>query len=435
VSLFRRHFLKLLGTGTLGAGLDRLLGRGAEAPPGPAPEERAGWPPSGKEASGEAFWELVQAQFPLTDERTYLNAGGLSPAPYPVLDAMETMRMELQRWSETGHEHLEAAREPVAAFFGARPEEICFQRNATEGNSTVASGLEMGRGDEVIFESHAHPGGSIPWMNRQKQDGVRVKVFTPDPECPGGTLQRIEDLITPQTRAVQVSHVTAPTGIRFPVGRIAELAREHGLWFHVDGAQSAGMIPVDLAAIGCDSYATSGHKWMGAPHGTGVLYVRADRLDAVTPTEVGAYTDSAYEIPDTYDYHPTARRYESGTRDAAAVQGVRAAVAFLERIGMERVAGYSQGLAENLQRKLRALPGVAVLTPSDPSMSGAITTFRARQLSHRSLCQFLKKEYSLRCRIVNEQGLDAVRVSTHIYNDRADCDRVVEATHDAIQNA
>lgn len=432
MSLFRRQFLKLLGTGTLGTGLGRLFPSSDPSPAdGGMAAGRDGWPPA-QDVSDDRFWEIVRAQFPLTDERTYLNSGGLGPAPYPVLDAMQNVRMALQRRSETGHDRIGAARQPVADFFGVRPEEICFQRNATEGNSTVASGLELAQGDEVIFETHAHPGGSIPWMNRQKQDGVRVKVFEPDPKSAAGNLRRIENLITPRTKAIQVSHVTAPTGIRFPVRQIAELAHDHDLWFHIDGAQSAGMFPFDLKEIGCDSYATSGHKWMGAPHGTGILYVHADRMDAVIPSEVGAYTDSKYEIPDTYDYHPTARRYESGTRDAATVEGVAAAVRFLKRIGMERVAKYTQGLARSLQKQLRSLPGVDVLTPSDPALSAAMTTFRAEQVGYRELYRFLAKEHSLRCRIVSERGLNAVRVSTDVYNSREDRERVVEATKEVI---
>lgn len=414
-----------MGSGALGAG---MASRGCPT------ESRPAWPPRATPASDDS-WDIVRAQFPLTEKRTYLNAAGLGPAPYPVLDTVKRTMMALQRVSETGHQRFQAARERVAHFLGAAPEEIAFQRNATEGNSTVASGLKMNPGDEVIFESHAHPGGAIPWMNRQKMDGIVVKTFEPDPTSAEGNLQRIDDLITPRTRAIQVSHVTAPTGICMPVDRIAELARENDLWFHIDGAQSAGMFPFSLTAIECDSYATSGHKWLGAPHGTGILYVRKDRLDAVVPTEVGAYTDSAYQIPDTYEYHASARRYESGTRDASSVEGVAAAVLFMEEIGMERVAAYNHGLARNLQNALRQIEGVTMLTPSDPSLSTAITTFKTAQVSHDDLYNFLRREYDLRCRIVREQGLNAVRVSTHIYNRRDECDRVAEATRAAISNA
>jgi len=425
MNVSRRHFVGLLGPGALAFG-HRAWER-------PAPPRRPAWPPP-SDASEPDFWAMVRAQYPLSDERTYLNAGGLGPAPYPVLDATHRTMMALQRVSETGHQLIEEARAPVAQFLGAKRTEIAFLRNATEGNATVAAGLDLHAGDEVIFESHAHPGGAIPWMNRQKQDGVVVKLFEPDPTSADGNLERIASLITSRTRVVQVSHVTAPTGIRFPVRRIAALAHDRDLWFHVDGAQSAGMIPVDVHAMGCDSYATSGHKWMGAPHGTGVLYVREDRLDAVAPTEVGAYTDSAYELPDTYAYHPTARRYESGTRDAASVAGLQAATAFLEEITMARVAQYAQGLARRLHRALVETVGVTVLTPSDPSRAAAITTFRAEQVPHDALYGALR-DRSIRCRIVGERDLNAVRISPHIYNSEAECDRVVEVVRQTLEEA
>ena len=415
--MFRRDFLKRLSVGA------------ALLPMGFAPPS---WPPEGP-LDDEDFWKLVRAQFPLTTERTYFNAGGLGPAPYPVLDAMQRTMMNLQTRSEAGHRLIEEAREPVARFFGVEPTEIAFLRNATEGNSTIASGLDLRAGDEVIFESHAHPGGSIPWLSRQKQQGIVVKVFEPDADSAEVNLQRIADLITPRTRVLQISHVTAPTGIRFAAAGMARFAHERGLWFHIDGAQSAGMFPVDLKALGCDSYATSGHKWMGAPHGTGLLYIRLDRLDEVAPTEVGAYSDASFRLPDALEYHPTARRYECGTRDAARVVGFAAAVTFLEQIGIERIGAYGQRLARHLQDRLRDIRRVTVLTPADSARAGSIITFKTDGVPFGELNAFFSKEFKLRCRVVSEQGLDAVRVSTHLYNNLAECDRVVEATLAALE--
>ena len=418
----RRDFLKTASQAALGLSLGR---------PEAGQRTSASLPPP----DDPNFWMAVRAAYPLTRERAYLNTGGLGPAPYPVLDVLYRTTMELQTVSETGHKRIEAAREPVAAFLGASPSEIAFTRNATEGNATLASGLDLGAGDEVIFESHAHPGGAYPWLSRQKQDGIRVKLFEPDPTSAAGNLERIEALITPRTRVIQVSHVTAPTGIRMPVKEIAKLAHDRGCWFHIDGAQSAGMIPVDVHASGCDSYATSGHKWLGAPHGTGVLYVRESRLDDVRPTEVGAYSDDGdVRLPDRFDYTPTARRYEPGTRDAASVAALVAAVAFMEEIGMERVAARGQHLAQYLQAGLGELPGVTILTPSDPSLSAAMTTLKLADVPYDRLYAYYSK-HGMRCRIVTEQGLDAVRVSTHIFNSEAECDRVIEATRTAPDEA
>ena len=378
------------------------------------------------------YWARVRDLYPLTRERAYLNTGGLGPAPYPVLDTVSTLTAEFQRIAEHGHEHIEPAREAVAAFLGASPGEVAFTRNATEANSTVASGLALRAGDEVIFESHAHPGGSFPWMARQLRDGIRVRIFEPDPASAAGNLERIEALITPRTRVIQVSHVTAPTGIVMPVAEIAALARDRGIWFHIDGAQSAGMIPVDLHAIGCDSFGTSGHKWMGGPHGTGCLYVREERLDDVSPTEVGAYSDGGgVHLPDRFTLAPTAVRYEPGTRNAALIAGMATAAAFQTEIGAARIAEYTQGLALRLQGLLRAIPGVTVLTPTDATLSAAITTLRTERVPYEALYGAYS-EAGMRCRLVSERGLDAVRVSTHIFNTDAEVDRVVAATRAAL---
>ena len=407
----RREFLKRIAAASVAVAL---------------PAGRAPWPPN---PAADDYWELVRAQYPLTRDRVYFNTGGLGPAPYPVLDTVAALTMELQRLSEHGHNRLVEARAPVARFFGVKPEEVAFMRNATEGNATIASGLTMLRaGDEVIFESHAHPGGAIPWLSRQKQQGIKVKIFEPDPTSAAGNLERIEAQITPRTRVIQVSHTTAPTGIRMPVDAIAALARDRGIWFHIDGAQSAGAYPFNLREIGCDSFATSGHKWLGAPHGTGVLYVREDRLDEVAPTEAGAYSDDgAYALPDTFDYNKTAQRYEPGTRDAPSVVGLAAAVAFLETIGMERVAAYGQGLARRLQGRLREMPGVTVLTPEDASLSAGITTFKMDKLPYDALFRTLLTDHKMRCRVVTEQGLDALRVSTHVFNSEEEVDRLAVA--------
>ncbi|NND70270.1 MAG: aminotransferase class V-fold PLP-dependent enzyme [Rhodothermales bacterium] len=387
-------------------------------------------PPTGR-VDDEEYWQLVRLQYPLTTDRVYLNTGGLGPAPYTVLDAVNTKMMSLQRLSETGHTSLDSVRPDVARFIGVQEDEIAFTRNATEGNATVASGLKLERGDEVIFESHAHPGGAMAWMVRQKEDGIKVKIFEPSADSGEENLQRIKDLVTPATRVIQVSHVTAPTGIRMPVKEIAAIARDAGAWFHVDGAQSLGMIEMDLSDIGCDSYASSGHKWLGAPHGTGILFVRRDRQDEVRPTEAGAYTNSDYELPDVFDYTDSARRYESGTRDASTVAGIHAAVQFQEQIGTDLVEERGQYLGRYLRSQVREIDGVTVISPVTAEMDSAMSTVKLANIGYRDLYRYLIQEHQLRCRIVSERGIDGLRISTHIFNTKADCDRVIEGIRQA----
>jgi len=395
-------------------------------------DERPEWPIRFS-TDDAAYWRQVRSLYPLTHERAYLNTGGLGPSPYPVLDRVHQTMMDLQRISEHGHSMIMQAREPVAAFLGADPQEIAFTRNATEGNSTVASGLQLSRGDEVIFEAHAHPGGAIPWMSRAKRDGIKVKIFEPDPDSADINLERINEQITDRTRVIQVSHVTAPTGIRMPVDRIRELAHDRGIWFHIDGAQSAGMFPFNLHEIGCDSYATSCHKWMCAPVGTGVIYVKNDRLDEVYPTEVGAYSDNGYKLPDVFGYNPTAQRFESGTRDATSIVGLVAATEFMNEIGLDRVARRNRSLATYLQSRLSEIPEVSILSPGSEELAAPMTTYKVEGVPYQELSRFLSEEFQLRCRVVSERGLNALRVSTHIFNFEYECDRVVEGTRAAIE--
>jgi len=392
---------------------------------GPLPK----WGTIGK----DDFWDAVRDRYALSDQRTYLNTGGLGPCPRPVLDRFLSLTRELQMRSETGHHYIEDAREPVSSFFGADTSEISFTRNATEGNATIASGLDLKAGDEIVIDSHAHPGGAIPWLNQLKATGVIVRLFDPDAPTTDDILDRIEDAITARTRVLQISHVTAPTGILLPAAKIADLARRHDCWFHIDGAQSAGMLPVDLHQIGCDSWATSGHKWLGAPHGTGILYIRRDRLDEVRPTEIGAYSDAGYSLPDHLDYIDSSRRHESGTRNAPLVEGVREACDFMSEIGMNRVRERGLELTSVLKAGLESIPSIEVLTPEDDMMRGSILTFKSSKMNFLELNKALSADHKLRLRIVTEVDLNAIRVSLHVFNSMQEVDQVIQGVRSVLE--
>lgn len=423
MSLDRRTFLQGLGAGAFGA----LAGWAPAAAP------RVELPALAAAGAG-AFWAAVRAQFPLRDDPLYLNTGGLGPVSRPVLDAVQATTERLQEHSESGHALFEPARAAMARFIGAQPDEVCFVRNATEGNSIVAAGLALAAGDEVIFDSHAHPGGSFPWINQARQRGVVVRLFEPDPASAGGNLARILALVTPRTRVIQVSHLTCTTGQVLPVEWIARATRERGLWLHVDGAQAAGMLPLDLHALGCDSYAFSGHKWLGGPHETGVLYLRRDRLEAVAPTGIGAYSGELPDLTGELKYAGAASRHEYGTRNAALIAGLGAAVQFQEQIGRDRIAAHGTGLATWLRDELARVDGLEVLTPADPALRGAMVTVRHARADAGKLFGYLLEKHRLRCRPVTERDLQAVRISIHVFNTAADCARVLAAARSAVRD-
>jgi selenocysteine lyase/cysteine desulfurase len=418
MSMDRLQFLRRLG---LGAGVLALNPLRAETTRSPAD-----WPPPATTGTPE-FWEAVRSQYVIDEDLVYLNCGGLGPSPRPVLDMLDLTSRILQHRVETGHFYFEDARSLMAEFLGAQPDELCFTRNATEGNSIVAAGLGLHAGDEVIFETHAHPGGSLPWLNRARQSGIVVRTFEPDASSPEGNLERIAALVTPRTRVVQVSHVTAPTGIVMPVQRLAEFTRAKGLWLHVDGAQSAGMIPFRLHALGCDSFATSGHKWLGAPRETGVLFIRRERVEEVAPLHVGAYSSGDFDLCGQLVYTQGARRHEYGTRNAASVVALAAAARFQNTIGRERIAEHGRALAERLVAALQAVPRVQLLTPTRADLRAAMVTFAVEGRSANAVFSHLMETQRLRCRPVTEAGLEAVRVSLHVFNTPEHCDRIVDA--------
>ncbi|MFO1450421.1 MAG: aminotransferase class V-fold PLP-dependent enzyme [Opitutaceae bacterium] len=421
MNLDRRTFVQGFGLGTLGAlaGCTTAAAAAATARSTPASV------PVFNPARADEYWRSVRALYPLLEDPVYLNTGGLGPTPQPVLDTFFSTMLELQEHSETGHARFEVARETVAPFVGAKPEEICFVRNATEGNSIIAAGLSLREGDEVIFETHAHPGGSFPWFNQVRQRGIKVRLFEPAATSDEENLKRIKALVTDRTRVIQVSHITCTAGVVLPVAAIAALARSRGIWFHIDGAQSVGMVPVDFAAIGCDSYAFSGHKWLGAPHETGVLFLRRDRLADVAPTGIGAHSGELDYLPGELKYAESATRHEYGTRNAGAVAALAEAVRFQQKIGRDRVAARGHGLASHLIDELKAVAGLTILTPRDPALRGSMMTVQHARAKASVLFDFLLKKHHLRCRPVTEQGLQAVRVSTHLFTSQSDCERVI----------
>jgi selenocysteine lyase/cysteine desulfurase len=425
MSLDRRSFLQGLGAGAFAA----LAGCTTTAGARPAPVPVYG------SVEQEAFWRAVRAQYRLRADPIYLNTGGVGPIAQPVLDVLTGTTVRLQDHAEHEHEpSFSQSRETVARFLGITPDELCFTRNATEGNSIIAAGLPLAEGDEVIFESHAHPGGSFPWGNQAKRNGIKVMIFEPDHESAEGNLARIRELVSPRTKVIQISHATCTTGLVFPAREIAEFARARDIWFHIDGAQTVGMVPVDIGALGCDSYAFCGHKWLGGPHETGGLFIRRDRLEAVAISGIGAYSGEWPDFAQPMRYFAAASRHEYGTRSAAQVLGLAEAVRFHEKIGVDRIATRGRELAEMLLAAFANIEGITVLTPRPPAMRSAMTTIRHARAGGGQLTGYLAEKHGLRCRMVSEQGLQAVRISTHLFNSPAECERIIAAVQASVRD-
>ncbi len=376
----------------------------------------------------ENFWKFVREQFPLTHERAYFNTGGLGASPFVVIDAVKEKMDALENVSETGHDEALwiEIKTDISRLLGCTPAEIAFTRNTTEGINIVANGLPLQRGDEIITTTQEHVGNALTWLALQKRTGATLRFFVPSTVSQQENIDRIQKLINARTRLISIPHAVTTTGVFMPIKAIAGIARAKKLWFFVDGAQTAGMVPFNLHEMGCDAYATSGHKWLLGPKETGILYVREEMLDTIAARFIGAYSDNGFDfLKGSFALNPQAQRYEYGTVSAPLRVGLHAAVRFIQRIGIENVWKRDQALSTRLFKGLQAIPGVKLLSPVDDSMRSAMITFMHERVPFQDVQKHLDTLH-LRTRAVTEGGLAALRVSTHIYNNPDEVDRVLE---------
>ncbi len=419
----RRHFLKAAGPSLAGLiALPALSSTKTEF----LPE----FPPVGDDVDprDEAFWSIVRDHFPLTRDRVYLNTGGLGASPHVSIQALKAKIDELEAISETGHDGQlwQTIKTHAGHILGCAAEEVAYTRNTTEGVNIVCNGLHLQRNDEIITSTHEHVGNIIAWLVRQKREGIVMKTFEPSMRSAQENIDRIEKLITKKTKALSISHVTTATGQVLPVKEIGELARAHNLWYFIDGAQSAGMMPLNVHEIGCHAYATSGHKWLVGPKGTGLLYVQKEMLDSIDAKWVGAYSNDGNLDLTTGEVHlnPTAQRYEYGTVSVPQFVGLGAAMHFLLRIGMNNIWRRVHAMGAALADGLGDL-GAEVLSPGHPDEHSAMITFRLKNLDKDQLQAFLSEKHNLRTRGIYEGGLNGIRISLHIYNSFEDVEKVL----------
>jgi selenocysteine lyase/cysteine desulfurase len=381
----------------------------------------------------ETYWRTVRQLFPLTRDWTYLNNGTFGPSPYPVIDAMRAAQMDADMNGNYGS--YDATPPKLAKFVGADEKEIALTHNVTEGINIACWGVPLQKGDEVILTTHEHVGNCAPWMNRQKLHGIVIKKYTPAATA-DETLNRINALITRRTRAIATPHIPCTQGQVLPVKEICKLARDKGLFSLIDGAHGPGMIPLDLHDMGCDTYASCSHKWMLGPKGTGFLYVRKEFQDTVQSFYSGGGTgDDKWDImtdPVTLGgYALSAHRYFGGTQANGLYTGVNAAVDFIETIGIQNIHNRIKYLGKYMQDSLLALGDkVELLTPTEERSRCAVNGFRIKGGDYH---KFYDKcaENKVRIRSVQECGLNSLRVSTHIYNNKDEVDQLVDLVRKA----
>jgi cysteine desulfurase / selenocysteine lyase len=376
----------------------------------------------------EKDWGKIRKAFPLSKDICYLNNGTMGPSPEVVLQAINSKMDQVNRLVNSPQKNNDA-KKSLAEFLGVDYKELALTHNVTEGINIAAWAVNLKRGDEVILTDQEHVGNALPWLNRRRLDGIVLKVFKPKSTA-AEVLEQINDLIGPKTRVIAIPHIPCTTGQVYPIKAICKLAKSKNILSIVDGAHGTGMLDMNLKKMDCDVYVSCCHKWLLGPKGTGFVYLKKERIPEFDAHFVGGHSDTGWVLnkdeQELFGFKKTAHKFHYGTQNYANYYGINAAVAFQKKIGKQRIENRITSLNNYLLEKLQGLDGaVQILTPIESQSRAAILTFKIKNVESAPFVNRLRKDKII-LRYLAESGHDAIRVSTHIYNNYQELDQLAD---------
>jgi isopenicillin-N epimerase len=382
-------------------------------------------------ARDEDYWRRVAAQYRINDSVINLEAGYWGVMPVPVhetyLHHVDRVNRDNSFYARTAYgADLAAVRGRLAAFLGVGIDEIAFTRSATESLQCLIGGYNrLKPGDAVLYADLDYPAmqDAMRWLKDRR--GARVvRIDLPAPATRENVMAAYADALDrdPGIRLVLLTHVSNKTGLVIPVAGIAALARQRGADAIVDAAHSIGQLNITVPDMGADFVGFNLHKWIGAPLGVGVFYIRKDRL-ADVDRMMGDEESPASSI---------LSRVHTGTTNFAAFLTIPAALDFHAAVGPAHKAARLRYLRDRWVAAVKAVPAIEILTPDDPGMAGGITSFRlrgktSRQDNERIVDDLLKNHGIFTARRTGIAGGDCVRVTPALYTTPADVDRLARA--------
>lgn len=419
----RRSFIKKVST--LGAGIwawpliDNSFAKESQS----VLSSIANVPPT-ELASDEDFWSWVKHNYTSSTNIINLNNGGVSPHPKVVQDAVqrftelsnEAPSYYMWRIFEKGRESI---RTKLADLGGVNAEEIAINRNTTEALDTIIFGFDMKKGDEFVTSNFIYPNMNQAWMQRELREGlVRKVAVLPMPSTDvKAIVKAYTDQFTSKTKVVLIEHVVNWTGQVLPVGEIAVEAKKRDIMVMVDGAHSFAHINFKISDLKCDYFGTSLHKWLCAPFGTGMLWMRKELISKHWALFPGPEPES-----------DDVRKFEMlGTRDVPAELAVGQAIEFHLSIGAERKYERLHYLKQYWVTKVKDLDGFKLWCPEEKRFSGALTTFGLEGKTAKDIHDHLWKTSRIHTTTIKHEGIYGVRVTPNVYTSLKDLDILVES--------
>ena len=419
-SFNRRLFLKGLGLASASAALPNIAlgGKPVEA------ISHGGKLTPADFASEDDFWFYIQQSFTLSPFLINLNNGGVSPAPKTVQDAMkryydlvnEAPSYYMWRVLDQGRESL---RSGLAKMAGCNHEEIAMNRNATEGLETIIFGLQLKAGDEVVLSKQDYVHVIYAWKQRALRDGI--KLVWVDLQLPSDDedylVQQYVKAFSPRTKVVTVTHVINWNGQILPVRKIADEAKKRGIDVLVDGAHSFAQFQFNIPDLNADYFATSLHKWLYAPIGTGMLWVRKEKIRDIYPM-FAAEQQQEDDI----------RKFEHlGTRPFYIEEAIGKAIEFNDMIGAERKEKRLHYLKNYWMERVQHIPKVQLATSLKPKWGCAIGMIAIEGMKPGDLDAYLFNNYKIHTTTIVWEGISGVRITPNVYTTTKQLDLLVEA--------
>jgi len=370
------------------------------------------------------LWHSIRTEFPMDRTMVNLNNGGVSPSPRSVMQALHTgldyanqaPARNIWQQQEPG---LERVRQGIAQVFGVSNEEIAITRNASESLHHIQMGMSLAKGDEVLTTEHDYPRMLTAWEQRSRRDGIIIKKIpiTIPVMNPNDIVEAFKKNITKKTKVIHVSHVAFCSGQIFPVRDICLLAKEKGIECIVDGAHSFAHFPFTQKDLQCDYFGTSLHKWLYAPVGNGMLYIAKDKIPNIWPL-MAAGTDLNDSI----------KKFEEiGTHPAALHNAVTEAIAFNERVGLERKAARLRALQMRWINVIKDDPRVSFMTNiNDSTQWCGLMVFRFQGFDHAKIGEYLFNTHRIITTPIKYANIDGIRITPNIYISDSEIDYFAE---------